>query len=594
MSESTSSRSDGDHQNGLSLYRRLLRYVLPYRGGFIVSIIGMAIFAATDTGFAALMQPLLDGSFVERDPSSIRMIPALLILLFILRGVAGFAASYCMIWVGRNVVRDLRQQMFERMLILPTIFYEANASGQLLSKMSYDVEQVAQASTNVVTILIRDTLTVLGLLAWMIYLSWQLALLVVVVTPLVALIVRYVSKRFRRISQSIQDSMGGITQRTSEIIDCQRIVKLNGAQTFEADRFSRDNDRNRQQHMKIASTTSASAPILQFILAGVLALIVWVATSQVMSQQVSVGTFMSFMVAMMMMMAPIKRLTTVNAALQKGIVAAKSIFGLIDAEPELDKGTRKAARMRGDIRFEEVCFRYPGASTQALNHVSLEIRAGESVALVGKSGSGKTTLVSLIPRFYSLEQGTIFMDNYPVQEYSLSTLRKNIALVSQNISLFNASVRDNIAYGREDVDEQAIQKALEAAHAWEFIQDLPHKLDTLIGEDGVLLSGGQRQRLAIARAFLKDAPILILDEATSALDSESERFIQESLERLMQNRTTLVIAHRLSTIERVDRIVVMDKGCIIETGTHQELMNSKGAYARMVNLQQRNGLLESA
>ncbi|RMH12820.1 MAG: lipid A export permease/ATP-binding protein MsbA [Gammaproteobacteria bacterium] len=593
MSGSSSSLDD-DQQNGFSLYRRLLTYVLPYRAGFLVSVIGMAIYAATDTGFAALMQPLLDGSFVDRDPASIRLIPVMLILLFLLRGIAGFAATYCMIWVGRNVVRDLRQQMFGKMLVLPVSFYEANATGQLLSKMSYDVEQVAQASTNAVTILIRDTLTVVGLVAWMVYLSWQLAVLVIVITPLVALIVRYVNKRFRRINQSIQDSMAGITQRTGEIIDCQRVVKLNGAQSFEEARFRRDNDKNRQQHMKIAATTSASAPILQLILAGVLALIVWVATSQIMSQQVTVGTFMSFMVAMMMMMAPIKRLTTINAALQRGIVAARSIFGLIDARPEQDEGTRKITRLKGDIRFEDVCFSYPGAAGTVLDHINLDIRAGESVALVGRSGSGKTTLVSLIPRFYFIEKGCLYIDHHPVQEYSLSCLRENIALVSQDISLFNASVRDNIAYGHEEVDEEAIVKALEAAHAWEFVQNLPQGMDTLIGEDGVLLSGGQRQRLAIARAFLKDAPILILDEATSALDTESERYIQESLEQLMWNRTTLVIAHRLSTIERVGRIVVMDKGRIIEVGTHQELMNRKGSYARMVNLQNRDGVLDIA
>ncbi len=571
--------------SGLDLYRRLLRYIVPYRSAFIASILSMALFAMTDTGFAALMKPMLDGSFVERDPESIRLIPVMLIGLFVLRGITGFISTYCMIWVGRNIVRDLRGNMFNHMLELPVTFFEGTSSGQLLSKMTYDVEQVAQAATNVITIMVRDTLTVIGLLAWMFYISWRLALLVIVITPIVAFVIRYVSRRFRRISQSIQDSMAGITQRTGEMIDGQRIVKLNGGQMSENQRFSADNNWNRKQHMKIASTTAASAPILQLLLAVVLSAIIMMATSNALEGKVSVGGFMSFIVAMMMMMAPIKRLTTVNSALQKGIVAARSIFGLIDQPAEIDEGEQRLENTKGHICYKEVTFQYDTSNRPALKHINLEIKPGESVAFVGRSGSGKSTLVSLLPRFYPMQKGVITIDDLDIRSIDLKNLRKNIALVSQDITLFNASIKDNIAYGT-DADDETILNAAKMAHAWEFINELPDKMETTVGEDGVLLSGGQRQRLAIARAFLKDAPILILDEATSALDSESEKYIQESLSQLMQQRTTLVIAHRLSTVEKVDRIFVMENGSIVEQGSHQELLQKEGHYARLHALQQ--------
>jgi len=584
--------------NGVEIYRRLLGYVKPYKAAFFIAILGMVLAAATDTGLAALMQPMLDGGFVDNDPFWIKIIPLLLIVLALFRGLGAFLSSYLMGWVGRHVIKAMRQGIFEKFLTLPARFFDHNASGQLLSKMSYDVEQVAQASTQAITVLVRDSLTVVGLLGWMFYLNWKLSLLFLIIGPIIGISIALVNRRFRRISTNIQNTMGDVTDITEEVVEGHQIIKTFGGAEYEQQRFSKVNDRNRLQNMKLIATSEASRQFVQLIAAFSLALVVYLATLAPMLEQVTVGIFMSFIVAMMMLSSPIKRLTTINAMIQRGIAAANSIFLLLDSEVEKDTGTKILARAEGHIEFKNITFSYDRAKGNVLCDVSLKIHPGQTVAFVGRSGSGKTTLMSLLPRFYDLEPdlnsdttsaqttGQILLDGHNINQLSLKNLRAQIAIVGQNVTLFNDSVANNIAYGDDEgATREAIVAAAKAAHALEFIERLPQGFDTPIGENGVLLSGGQRQRIAIARALYKDAPILILDEATSALDSESERHIQAALETLMENRTTLVIAHRLSTIEKADQIAVMKDGAILEVGRHEELLSTQGIYSDLYRMQ---------
>jgi len=587
-----------DITNGVEIYRRLLSYVKPYKAAFFVAILGMVLAAATDTGLAALMQPMLDGGFVDNDPFWIKMIPLLLIVLALFRGLSAFLSSYLMGWVGRHVIKAMRRGIFGKFLSLPASFFDHNSSGQLLSKMSYDVEQVAQASTQAITVLVRDSLTVVGLLGWMFYLNWVLSLLFLIIGPIIGISIALVNRRFRRISTNIQNSMGDVTDITEEVIAGHHIIKTFGGADYEQQRFSEVNDRNRLQNMKLIATSEASRQFIQLIAAFSLALVVYLATLDPMLEQVTVGTFMSFIVAMMMLSSPIKRLTTINAMVQRGIAAANSIFLLLDADAEKDKGTTTLHRAEGNIVFDNITFTYDAAKGKVLRDISLEIKPGQTVAFVGRSGSGKTTLMSLLPRFYDLDTdqentqnsnavtGRILLDSHNINQLSLKNLREQIALVGQNVTLFNDTIANNIAYGDDgSTTREAIIVAAKAAHALEFIESLPHGFDTSIGENGVLLSGGQSQRIAIARALYKDAPILILDEATSALDSESERHIQAAIETLMDNRTTLVIAHRLSTIEKADQIVVMNDGVILEVGRHDELLSTQGVYSDLYRMQ---------
>lgn len=573
------------------VYKRLLGYAWHYSPVFLLAIFGMVIVAATEAGFAWIMKPMLDGSFIEKDPVVIRWLPFGLLAIFVVRGVASFIANYGMEHVGRNIIRDMRQQMFSHLMQLPTAFYDKNSSGQLVSKLIYDVERVAQAATKAITIVVRDTFTIIGLLILMVYTSWKLALVFLLIGPVITLLVVGVSKRFRRISCRIQSSMGNVTQLSQQITEGHCVVKIFGGEEYEAKHFLKANEYNRHQNMKLAATRAISVPVSQFMGACGLAVILYFATLPDMLEALTVGAFMSFVAASMLLLAPMKRLTLVQATVQQGIAAAQSVFLLLDEEAERNTGAQIIERAEGKIEFRKVSFRYNTDDHDAdggnvLDDVSFTAKAGETVAIVGRSGSGKSTLVSLLPRFYDVVSGNIFLDGRRVEDITLESLRQQIALVSQDVTLFNDTILKNIAYGSlAEHTEDEIIDAARAAHAFEFIQKSPNGFDTIVGDKGVLLSGGQRQRIAIARALLKNAPILILDEATSALDTESEKIIQQALGKLMQGRTTLVIAHRLSTVENADKILVLRDGRIIESGKHAELLAMGGDYAALYQMQ---------
>ena len=572
--------------DGAAIYRRLLRYVMPYKLAFGLAVFGMVCAAATDAGLAAMLKPILDGGFVDKDPEWIQLLPILFIGVALLRGVGTYISSFLMAWIGRNIVKTLRREMFSHVLLLPTSFYDGSSSGTLISKFTFDVEQVASAATDAITIVIRDVLTIIFLLALMFYTSWQLSLVMFVLGPIIIVLVSFVNKRFRRISTRIQSSMGNVTQVSEEAIEGHRVIKTFGGQDYEATHFETVNEGNRRQFMKLIATSVSSVQVIQFISACALAVIIYLATSGSMIDSITPGTFMSFLAAMMMMLTPVKRLTTVNVIIQRGIAAAKSVFDLLDATVEVDNGSIRLEKVSGVVEFNDVCFSYEQSKGLVLNNISFRVEAGQSIAFVGKSGSGKTTLASLLPRFYDYTSGSITIDGHDLSELTLDSLREQIALVGQDVTLFNDTIGRNIAYGSlKDCSEEEIIQAATAAHAMEFIETLPDGLDTMVGDNGVLLSGGQRQRLAIARALLKNAPILILDEATSALDTESERFIQAALDVLMKDRTTFVIAHRLSTIEKADRIIVMSEGEIVEQGKHAQLLAMEGYYANLYHLQ---------
>jgi subfamily B ATP-binding cassette protein MsbA len=568
------------------IYRRLLGYVKPYWRMFSVSIVAMIAFAATEPLFAAMMQPLIDGSFVDRNEEIVRLMPLVLVVLFVFRGIAGFVNNYCLSWVGRRVVADLRQKMFEHLLRAPTRYYDNQGSGHILAKLTYNVENVATAATSAITTLVRDGFTVIGLMAYMLYLNAALSAIFLVIGPLMAGAVKYATKRFRRHSRRIQDRVGALTQVAQEAIEAHRVVKAFGGQPLEARRFSAINEKTRSLQMKMIATEAASVPLVQLISAVAIAVIVYLSTMQGLKEDISVGTFMSFVVAMGLLLPPVKRLTSVNAHLQRGIIAAQSLFELLDAEEERDQGRRTLERAEGRVEYRGVTHVYSPDKRPAIRDLDLVIAPGERVALVGRSGSGKSTVASLLPRFYDATAGEILIDGIPIGELTLASLRAQISLVSQDVVLFNDSIANNIAYGQQvPPSRETLERIAVNAHALGFIQAMPEGFETRIGDRGVMLSGGQRQRLAIARAMLKDAPILILDEATSALDTESERHIQAALQELMANRTTLMIAHRLSTIENADRILVMDNGQVVEQGTHGELLAQDGYYARLHRLQ---------
>lgn len=571
---------------GMQVYRRLLRYAKPYWRGFALAVLGLVLAALTQPMFAALMKPLLDEAIVARNPDSFVRVPLYVLGIFIIRGIAEYFSTYYMSQVGRSVIKTLRGEVFDQLLRLPVRYFDNSSSGTLLSKITYNIEQVAESTTTVLTSLVRDSLTILGLLAWMLWLNPYLSLFIFVTVPVLVFLVRTASRYFRRYSSRIQSSMGDVTQVAEEVIQGQRVVKVFGGEDYEREHFEKVNEDNRRLNVKLARVRAASTPVMQMIAAFGIAAVIYVATTQ---ESMSAGTFVSFLSALMLITAPLKHLTNINAPLMKGIAAGESIFKLLDEAPEPARGRALRDRVRGEIRYENVSFRYGAHKETVLHNISLDIPAGQTVAFVGRSGSGKSTLVSLLPRFYDPSEGRITIDGHDTRELRLGDLRRQIALVSQDVVLFNDTIARNIAYGAlSEATAEQIAAAARAAHALEFIQQMPAGMDTLVGDRGVLLSGGQRQRIAIARALLKDAPILILDEATSALDSESERHIQAALEELMRGRTTLVIAHRLSTIEQADRIVVLHEGRIIETGTHGELLERGGHYAGLYRLQFRD------
>ena len=566
--------------------KRFFNYLKAYKFAFIMAFIGMVGYSALDTFVISQVQPVIDRSLNNQDYGYLRMAAYLVVPVFILRGIFNFMGSYALSWIGAQVVMTMRQQLFSKYIHLPVGFHDQQAKGNLISKVIYDTDQVARAAGKSLAILVREGALVIGILAWMFYLSWQLSLVFLFVGPVVAVIVTFVTKRFRTVSRNIQKSMGNLTSAVEQVVKGHKVVLMFGGQQKEQDRFAKKNNTNRQQTMKLAVTQTLSVSSIQVIASVALAVVLYIASTPGMLAELTAGTFVTIVFYMVMLLKPLKQLTTVNSEFQKGMAACQSIFAVLDEDIEKDSGVLNADKINGDIRFNDVTFTYPGKHTPAINSMSLVAPAGTSIALVGRSGSGKSTMSNLLTRFYLPEHGHITLDNTDINEFKLTELRKNIALVSQQVTLFNDTIANNIAYGvAENVSREAIEKAAKLAHVMEFADLLEDGLDTMIGEDGSALSGGQRQRVAIARALLLDAPVLILDEATSALDTESERMIQDALVTLQQDRTSIIIAHRLSTIENADQILVIDQGRIIEQGKHQDLLNKGGAYAQLHALQ---------
>ena len=571
--------------DGKAIYLRLLCHVLPYRRSFALGVVAMMVLGLTEPVFPAILERVVS-SFERQALAGVPLYAALFLGVFFVRGMSSFLSAFALESVAARVVQDLRRDMFDQLMRIPAPAYDNVASGSLISKVTFDAQQVTQAATRAVTVLVRDSVAVIGLLGWMLWIDWKLTLVALAATPVVIAIVVYFSRRLRRMSHGMQHAMGVVTHVLQESIEGHKVVKVFSGRAYETQRFTDAATRVRRFQVKFAAAAAAAAPIAQMVTAVALAIILLLCASRFEGGALTISDFVSFFAAMALLFSPIKRLTRVNALIQKGIAAAASVFTLTDAAVEADTGSVRMQRAEGRLEFDSITFRYRDEARPALDAVSFTIEPGETVALVGPSGSGKTTIAGLIPRFHDPDSGCIRLDGIHLRDLTLESLRVNVALVSQDVILFDDTVAANIAYGAAaGASREAIVAAARAAYALEFIKAMPHGLDTLIGERGVKLSGGQRQRLAIARAVLKDAPILILDEATSSLDSESERYIQEAVEALRAGRTTLVIAHRLSTVEGADRIVVMDRGRIADTGTHAELLERNELYAGLYRLQ---------
>jgi len=581
----------------LRAYRRLLGYLRPYRGRFILGILGGVLFSATMASFALLAKKFGDGTFTHQDPRTIVWVPLALVGLFILRGLGDFIQTYFMGYVGRQIVSQLRREVFRRILQLPIDYFDRSSSGALLSRLTYNTEQIGQATTDSVIIVVRTTLTILASVGFLLWLNVRLTLIALTMGPLVGWLVSVINRHFRRYSRRIQDSMGDVTRVAKESFEAPRLIKVYNAQEHLGRQFDAVNDHNLRSNMKLILTKGVSNPIVQLVTVVGLAFVLSIAIADAIHGRMSMGDLFGFLTALVSIAQPLRELVGVAGPLQQGIAAGQSLFELLDQPVEPQGGAWRVARARGAVQFDHVWFSYAGGVTAAdpqgapareraaaLADVSLQVAAGESLAIVGRSGSGKSTLVNLLPRFYDAGAGSVRIDGHDVRDYELRNLREQIAVVSQDVVLFDDTIRNNIAFGRE-LPDAAIERAAEAAHVLEFARSQPAGLDALVGDRGVLLSGGQRQRIAIARALLKDAPILILDEATSALDTEAERHIQAALAQLVRNRTTLIIAHRLSTVEQADRIIVLDAGAIAESGTHVQLLAHGGLYAQLHRLQ---------
>ena len=566
------------------VYGRLWQYVIPHKLVGFIAVFSMAATALVEAGLVALLAPLTDETLVAKNLESSRWIPYAFFVIFILRGLSGFGTELSLGWIGRRVISDLRRHVFTKLLTLPMRFFDNQAAGPLLSRMSYNVEMVAESVTSVVTIAVRDVLTVVAAFAVMLWFSPKLTIFVAILFPIVAFLVRLLGIAFRRYSNRIQDTIGEVTQVTDEVVRGNWVVKAFGGYLYERQRFEDADERNFRQNMKLINVRSLGTAVTQVVFGLGIALVIAMAARESVEGRLSAGEFIAFFSAMMWMLQPVRRITNVNATLQRGVAGADSLFAVIDEEDEVDGGSHEIERVRGDVSFDDVHFSYGDNDGPVIDGISIDVPAGSTLAVVGHSGSGKTTLVSLLPRFYDTDRGVIRIDGVPIEDFTLESLRRNISLVSQDVMLFNDSIRANLSYGGEYTDEQIVDAA-EAAHVMDFVRELPAGLDTPVGERGSLLSGGQRQRVAIGRALLKDAPVLILDEATSALDTQSERRIQDALNNLMKDRTTLVIAHRLSTVEGADRIIVLDAGRIVESGTHAELLAHGGHYAALYRMQ---------
>ena len=573
-------------QESWTVFKRLLGYVRDRKLGLVGGIIGMLGYAAVDTTFVYSIKPLIDQGLNGNDSSVLKWMPFFVLGIVALRGCAAFLSNYCMAWVGNHVVMRLQQQVFSHLMAMPMSFFDRQNTGNLLSKVTYDAGQVSSAASSTLVSLVREGATVIGLLGLMFWHSWQLSVIFLVVGPLVGILISIISRRFRKISRHIQQAVGDITTSTEQMLKGHKEVLMFGGQEVEDKRFYQVSNRMRQQTMKMVAADAIGSPIVQMVASVALAVFLYVATIDSVKATLTAGTFTVMVTSMMMLLKPLKSLTDVNNQFQRGITACQSLFGLLDSTPEQDTGTRTLERARGEIEFRNVTFTYPTKETPALRNISFKVEAGKSVALVGHSGSGKSTIASLLTRFYDIEEGEILLDGVNIREYRLSELRKQYALVSQHVHLFNDSVANNIAYAAEEkYSRDEIKQAARIAHADDFVSKMPEGYDTVIGENGASLSGGQRQRIAIARALLRDSPVLLLDEATSALDTESERHIQAAIDELCKARTSLVIAHRLSTIEKADEILVVDDGRIIERGDHASLMAKNGAYAQLRNTQ---------
>ncbi|WP_031280856.1 lipid A ABC transporter ATP-binding protein/permease MsbA [Photorhabdus temperata] len=567
-------------------FRRLWPIIFPFKIGLIVAAVALILNAAGDTLMLSLLKPLLDEGFGKASSDVLKWMPLVVIALMIMRGLSGFVSSYCISWVSGKVVMQMRRRLFSHMMGMPVSFFDQQSTGTLLSRITYDSEQVASSSSSALITVVREGASIIGLFILMFYYSWQLSMILIVIAPIVSLVIRVVSGRFRSISKNMQNSMGQVTASAEQMLKGHKEVLIFGGQKVEAERFNTVSNRMRQQGMKMVSASSISDPIIQLIASFALAFVLYAASFPDIMETLTAGKITVVFSSMIALMRPLKSLTNVNAQFQRGMAACQTLFAILDMEQEKDDGKLELKKAKGNIEFRDVTFCYPTKELPALQNISMSIPAGKTIALVGRSGSGKSTIANLMTRFYDISAGNILLDGHDLREYTLSSLRSQVALVSQNVHLFNDTVANNIAYASENqYSREEIEKAAEMAYAMDFIRKLDNGLDTMIGENGVLLSGGQRQRIAIARALLRDSPILILDEATSALDTESERAIQAALDELQKNRTSLVIAHRLSTIEKADEILVIEDGHIVERGNHLSLLENNGVYSQLHRMQ---------